>query len=69
MNRDILPKHHEHPGWDAEDCPLRITVTADRYGTSSDGFACSWSGGHCLPGDHCKWWVSDWAQQMKENRP
>jgi hypothetical protein len=59
-NADILPCHSEHPGWDAEDCPLRITVTASRYGTSSDGFACSMSGGHCLPSEVCaKWAIGD----------
>jgi hypothetical protein len=38
-----------HPGWTADSCGLRITVTGNNNGSISGGFACSMSGGHCLP--------------------
>jgi hypothetical protein len=43
-----------HPGFDAEGCPERHTITRQGpYGfTSSDcGFGCKLTGGHCMPYD------------------
>lgn len=62
-NAYILPDHARHPGWDADGCPLRITVTA-RTLLTSDGFACSATGGHCLPQKNpaaCAKWVKEAA--------
>jgi hypothetical protein len=43
-----------HPGFEASGCRLRYTVTPARSGsTSSHGFGCWFTGGHCVPGDHC----------------
>lgn len=52
-NCALLPKHAEHPGWVADGCPLRITVTPRNGGVTSHGFACDWTGGHCLPSQDC----------------
>lgn len=35
------------------DCPLKIKVTAHPNGMSSDGYACSATGGHCIPCKDC----------------
>ena len=52
-NRDILPEHANHPGWHADGCPLRITVRPVWSAEARPGFACSWTGGHCVPGAMC----------------
>lgn len=46
----------DHPGFKATGCSLRHTVTPARMGsTSSHGFACLGSGGHCVPNpEHCQ---------------
>ena len=45
----------DHPGFDAQDCPLSIVVTRrGPYGGVQGGFACSMTGGHCLPCDQCE---------------
>ena len=46
-NYGILPTASLHPGWDAPNCELRITVGNPT--TNHQGFACDWTGGHCLP--------------------
>jgi hypothetical protein len=52
-NSALLPEHASHPGWTADGCPLRITVTPRNGGVTSHGFACEWTGGHCLPNASC----------------
>lgn len=49
-----LPHHNDHPGFLAPSCPLRITVAAHRTDGGRGGYACSYTGGHCLPGDQCQ---------------
>jgi len=63
-NADILPEHAIHPGWDADGCGLRITVT--NRAIRSHGFACAQTGGHCLPGERCDGWrleAADWIAE------
>lgn len=54
--RRIIPADGEnpyahHPGFEAGSCEHRLTVTPAPSGsTSRHGFACLYSGGHCLPG-------------------
>jgi hypothetical protein len=52
---DGVNPYADHPGFTATGCPYRITVTPKGpYGsTSGCGFACSMTGGHCLP-EECK---------------
>lgn len=38
-----------HPGFTASWCVERITITA-RSARTMNGYACSLTGGHCLPG-------------------
>lgn len=45
--------HSNHPGYEAADCPERIKITAVRTGMSSNGYACSCTGGHCIPSESC----------------
>jgi hypothetical protein len=45
--------YQNHPGFDARDCPARVTVNAHPMGLSSNGYACGVTGGHCLPCDKC----------------
>jgi hypothetical protein len=42
-----------HPGYCAADCVLRLTITALRSDGAGGGYACSVTGGHCLPGALC----------------
>lgn len=45
---------YDHPGFEMGECPLRITIVARLYSTSSNGYACSDTGGHCLPDGYCQ---------------
>lgn len=45
--------HANHPGHGNGNCPLRTQVNAHIYGTSSNGYGCSWTGGHCVKSDAC----------------
>lgn len=45
--------HRTHPGRDAGDCPLRIIASGRRSDGGSGGYACDFTGGHCLPGEQC----------------
>jgi hypothetical protein len=42
-----------HPGSSAHSCPLRVRVTAQSSSEHSSGYACGFTGGHCIPGDYC----------------
>jgi hypothetical protein len=42
-----------HPGFESQGCICQYTVTPAVYSSSSHGFGCIQSGGHCLPGDQC----------------
>jgi hypothetical protein len=44
-----MNEHANHPGLTAVSCPLRLTINAQPCGTSSNGYACSATGGHCMP--------------------
>jgi hypothetical protein len=46
--------HANHPGHGNGNCPLRTQVNAHIYGTSSNGYGCSWTGGHCVKSDACE---------------
>ncbi|MDU8350708.1 hypothetical protein RYA05_02250 [Pseudomonas syringae pv. actinidiae] len=50
-NPKTNPALKNHPGY-GSDCNLTMTVIA-RSGSSHDGYACTWTGGHCNPGDQC----------------
>lgn len=51
---DGVNPYAHHPGFGEESCELRLTVTPARGGsTSSHGFACRYTGGHCLPCERC----------------
>ena len=45
--------HSQHPGFNAGDCHLRITVSGRRTDGGMGGYACSLTGGHCLPASYC----------------
>ena len=44
--------HSNHPGHSARSCDLSITVD-NRSNMSMNGYACSFTGGHCTPNEHC----------------
>lgn len=47
--------HSHHPGHTASSCPNRMTITRAASGSmSSNGYACSYTGGHCRPSESCK---------------
>lgn len=54
---DGVNPYADHPGFSATTCPDRITITQrGPYGSISGcGFACSRTGGHCLP-ESCQVW-------------
>lgn len=54
-----------HPGYSAQDCELREVVVAASYATNN-GFRCYWTGGHCVPGEHCE--ARRKANQEQESR-
>lgn len=43
--------HSNHPGHNARSCDLSITVNNQHH--SMNGYACSYTGGHCTPNEHC----------------
>jgi hypothetical protein len=45
-------KHANHPGHNVS-CELRTQVNAHFQGTSSNGYGCDMTGGHCVPSEHC----------------
>lgn len=56
MDNRIIPEggtnpYASHPGFEAEGCKLRTTVTDDNMGSIRGGFSCYHTGGHCLPHD------------------
>lgn len=55
----------DHPGFGADGCGLRITITPrDSWGRQAGGgFACSMTGGHCLPSEQCAQWRAEAAEQ------
>lgn len=59
MNERLIPvngtnPYANHPGFSASNCHLRITVTPCPSGsTSSHGFSCYVTGGHCKPSKDC----------------
>lgn len=61
-NAEILPEHAGHPGWAADGCVARMTVTASR----SHGFACRVTGEHCLPGERCDRLRAHWSEFLAE---
>lgn len=48
-----MPDHPNHPGFAAPTCPMRLTITAKPTTLGLNGYACSVTGGHCLPGQAC----------------
>ncbi|WP_455233503.1 hypothetical protein [Geopseudomonas aromaticivorans] len=49
----MFGRHEDHPGHSALGCELQITVNRAPCSSSSNGYACSATGGHCMPGDNC----------------
>lgn len=59
--------HQQHPGYDAYNCPARLTINAAAYAPTSNGYSCKVTGGHCLPGSNCpKLLVTFLQQKIKE---
>jgi len=54
--------YENHPGFEYGECFLMIKVRPIAYGTSSKGFACSYTGGHCL---HC-FKCGDWRKKTED---
>lgn len=44
--------HECHPGHGTT-CCAQLVIDAAPHGTSSNGYACKVTGGHCLPGKQC----------------
>ena len=71
MNELLIPEggtnpYAEHPGFVANDCPIRYTVTQrGPYGGVKGGFGCEMTGGHCLPGEHCAKLRADACRQCE----
>lgn len=51
-----------HPGFAETACPCRMTITPITR-ASSHGFACWYTGGHCIPGEFCGERRADYARQ------
>ncbi|QIG71234.1 hypothetical protein EVB32_127 [Rhizobium phage RHph_TM39] len=49
----IEETHKNHPGVTASECPARITVNAQPSSNHGSGYACSVTGGHCIPSSDC----------------
>lgn len=43
--------HSNHPGHSARSCDLSIVV--NNRNMSMNGYACGFTGGHCVPNEHC----------------
>ena len=52
----LLQDHDAHPGHEAVGCRIQYVVTAAPFGqsSSSNGYGCYATGGHCLPDDKCE---------------
>ena len=57
----IQQPHENHPGHEARTCPLSLRVDAQTSRTSN-GYACRYTGGHCVPDDCC-------AARLKDSAP
>jgi hypothetical protein len=67
-----LCHQHKHEGDCYEDCPLRHYVKAHPLGTSTSGYGCLSTGGHCIPIPECSQRISnsaalDLAKQLEED--
>ena len=47
------PEFPNHPGSLAAPCELQTVIRRNPYGSSMNGYGCSFTGGHCLPGTDC----------------
>lgn len=56
--------YENHPGFGIE-CPCQLKVNPAPYGMSSRGFACRYTGGHCLPDEHCDERVEEWETEFE----
>ncbi len=59
--------HIDHPGH-LIDCPDKIKVTPLPYSMSSAGYACSITGGHCVPNNCTKNEENEDGTISKNNR-
>jgi len=48
-----MSEYPRHPGYRAEGCALRLTVSHIRSDGSGGGYGCSYTGGHCVPDEKC----------------
>ena len=60
-----MSNYENHPGFDAQDCARRITVTALTKSTAN-GYACGNTGGHCLPSEDCGHCVEEEAPKPQQ---
>lgn len=63
-NADGGSTREGHPGHTAEDCFARISVTS-RSALSMSGYACGWTGGHCVPGPLCDSRRANYAKELE----
>lgn len=71
MDKRMIPAggvnpYENHPGFDAQGCPLQRTVTRrGPYGqVVSAGFGCYATGGHCLPGAYCQERIAECSDDL-----
>jgi hypothetical protein len=48
-----MSAHPNHPG-DGVNCEIRVAVSERRTDGAGGGYACAWTGGHCVPGWMCE---------------
>ena len=61
----MMEGYPTHLGHVAPTCPLRITVRAHPMGTSSNGYSCQWTGGHCLPDVNCESFITEYKVETE----
>lgn len=61
--------HSNHPGHDNSGCHLRLQINAALYGTSRNGYACSYTGGHCIKTEACAGRVAEDKQHQEKFAP
>ena len=66
---NVFGNHNNHPGHSATSCELNNKITAAFGSTSSNGYGCYATGGHCIPTDDCERLRQECRQEEIYNKP
>jgi hypothetical protein len=67
MRSEEITGYPSHPGYGADECPIRYVVNPRWGAAHGGGYGCGYTGGHCLPGKHCYGMINA-AAELEANR-